>query len=76
MSETETRLEKVESQLNNIETTLIKLSSEITEIKIRGEAYDGKLDAYQKASVQVVNLAFGLIITAVLAIIIPAVIGK
>ena len=58
-----------------IETRLDEIEKTLLEIKIRGEAYDAKLDAYQKASTQVVNLAFGLIITAVLAIIIPAVIG-
>jgi hypothetical protein len=71
----ETRLGHVETQLDKIETALLKLSGELNEIKIRGEAYDVKLDAYQRASVQIVNLAFGLIITAVLAIIIPAVVG-
>ncbi len=58
-----------------IETRLEEIEATLLEIKIRGEAYDAKLDAYQKASNQVVNLAFGLIITAVLAIIIPAVAG-
>lgn len=66
----------IETRLEKIEETLLKVTSELTEIKIRGEAYDMKLDAYQKASVQIVNLAFGLIITAVLAIIIPAVVGR
>ena len=63
------RLEKVETKLGEIETTLL-------EIKVRGETYDAKLDAYQKASAQVVNLAFALIVTAVLAIIVPAVLGR
>ena len=58
-----------------IETRLDEIEATLLEIKIRGEAYDAKLDAYQKASNQVINLAFGLIITAVLAIIIPAVAG-
>ena len=66
----------IETRLEKIEETLLKVTSELTEIKIRGEAYDMKLDAYQKASVQIVNLAFGLIITAVLAIIIPAMVGR
>lgn len=57
----------IEQRLDEIEQTL-------KQVVVRGEAYDAKLDAYQKASNQVVNLAFGLIITAVLAIIIPAVI--
>ena len=44
-------------RLGLIETALGTL---ITEIKI----YGGKLDAYQKASQQVVNIAFGLLATA------------
>lgn len=65
----------VESRLDDIENTLLSLTAQLKEMKIRGEAYDSKLDAYQRASSQVINLAFGLIITAVLAIIIPAVVG-
>lgn len=42
------------SRLDRIETTLESL---VTEIKV----YDSKLDAYQKASQQVVNIAFGLL---------------
>lgn len=75
LSGVETRLNHVETKLDNIDVSLIKLSGELIEMKVRGEAYDVKLDAYQRASVQVVNLAFGLIITAVLAIIVPAVLG-
>ena len=58
----------IEDRLEEIERTLLKVVA-------RFEAYDAKLDAYQKASNQVVNLAFGSIITAVLAIIIPTVIA-
>lgn len=68
----------IETRLDDIEATLTRLDeieATLLEIKIRGEASDAKLEAYQKASTQVVNLAFGLIITAVLAIIIPAVLG-
>lgn len=70
------RLDRIDSslnaqgdRLNQIENTLEKLISKI-------DVYDSKLDAYQKASQQVVNIAFGLLATATLAIIIPAVLGK
>ncbi|MBJ7898359.1 MAG: hypothetical protein GC158_00240 [Cyanobacteria bacterium RI_101] len=65
----ETTLENQGGRLDRIETALGNL---ITEIKI----YDGKLDAYQKASQQVVNIAFGLLATAALSVIIPAVLNK
>ncbi|MFM7439799.1 MAG: hypothetical protein ACKO2V_14575 [Snowella sp.] len=70
------RLDRIDSslnvqgdRLNQIENTLEKLISKI-------DVYDSKLDAYQKASQQVVNIAFGLLATATLAIIIPAVLDR
>jgi acetolactate synthase small subunit len=70
------RLDRIDSSLNvqgdrfnQIENTLEKLISKI-------DVYDSKLDAYQKASQQVVNIAFGLLATANLAIIIPAVLAR
>lgn len=70
------RLDRIDSslnvqgdRLNQIENTLEKLISKI-------DVYNSKLDAYQKASQQVVNIAFGLLATATLAIIIPAVLAR
>ena len=56
-------------RLDRIETILTNL---VTEIKI----YDSKLDTYQKASQQIVNIAFGHLATSALAIIIPAVLNR
>ncbi|MFM7438275.1 MAG: hypothetical protein ACKO2V_06660 [Snowella sp.] len=63
------RLDRIEQDLTGIKEALTSL---VTEIKI----YDSKLDAYQKASQQVVNIAFGLLATSALAIIIPAVLNR
>ena len=63
----------IEERLEEIEQTLLKVVARFETYDTKFEAYDAKLDACQKASTQVVNLAFGLIITAVLAIIIPTV---
>lgn len=63
------RLDRIEKDLTGIKEALTSL---VTEIKI----YDSKLDAYQKASQQVVNIAFGLLATSALAIIIPAVLNR
>ncbi len=63
------RLDRIEQDLGGIKETLTSL---VTEIKI----YDSKLDAYQKASQQIVNIAFGLLATSALAIIIPAVLSR
>ncbi|WLT36832.1 hypothetical protein NON20_11985 [Synechocystis sp. B12] len=62
-------LNKQGQRLDRIETILTNL---VTEIKI----YDSKLDTYQKASQQIVNIAFGLLATSALAIIIPAVLNR
>ena len=63
------RLDRIEQNLTGTKEALTSL---VTEIKI----YDSKLDAYQKASQQVVNIAFGLLATSALAIIIPAVLNR
>lgn len=63
------RLDRIEQDLGGIKEALTSL---VTEIKI----YDSKLDAYQKASQQIVNIAFGLLATSALAIIIPAVLNR
>jgi acetolactate synthase small subunit len=65
----DTSLNAQGDRLNQIENTLEKLISKI-------DVYDSKLDAYQKASQQVVNIAFGLLATATFAIIIPAVLAR
>ena len=57
------------SRLDKIEETWEKLVVEQEKFNIR-------IETYQKSSQQVVNLAFGLIITSALAIIIPAVVNR
>jgi uncharacterized protein YlxW (UPF0749 family) len=66
------RLDRIEQELKRLDHIEQELKTLITEIKI----YDSKLDAYQKASQQVVNIAFGLLATATLAIIIPTVLNR
>ncbi len=56
-------------RLDKIEETLEKLVNEQEKFNIR-------IETYQKSSQQVVNLAFGLILTSALAIIIPAVLNR
>ena len=57
------------SRLDRIEETLEKLVVEQEKFNIR-------IETYQKSSQQLVNLAFGLILTSALAIIIPAVVNR
>lgn len=56
-------------RLDQIKETLEKLVNEQEKFNIR-------IETYQKSSQQVVNLAFGLILTSALAIIIPAVLNR
>lgn len=56
-------------RLDKIETTLEKLVEEITKT-------NDKVEIYQKASQQVVNLAFSLILTATIAIVVQVVINN
>ncbi|MGK7894260.1 MAG: hypothetical protein AB4372_11700 [Xenococcus sp. (in: cyanobacteria)] len=57
------------SRLDKIEETLEKLVNEQEKFNIR-------IETYQKSSQQVVNLAFGLILTSALAIIIPVIFNR
>ena len=61
------------SRLDKIEKTLEKLVTEQEKLVNEQEKFNIRIETYQKSSQQVVNLAFGLILTSALAIIIPAV---
>ncbi|MGI0482625.1 hypothetical protein ACN4EE_17800 [Geminocystis sp. CENA526] len=63
-------------RLDKIETTLEKLVAEITQTKDEIIKTNDKVEIYQKASQQVVNLAFSLILTATITIVVQAVINK
>ncbi len=62
------RLERIESLLEGLTQDIEALQKETRETNIR-------VDTYQKASQQVVNLAFSLILAATAAIIIPAILS-
>ena len=59
-----------------IETRLDHLEATTNDINQRLKEFDIRIETYQKASQQVVNLAFSLIIAATAAIVIPAVFGR
>ena len=65
-----------EGQSNRIEALLEKLTDEIDSLKQETERTNDRVETNQKASQQVVNFAFGLILTSSLAIIIPAILGR
>ncbi|MGB5595362.1 MAG: hypothetical protein WBM62_15175 [Crocosphaera sp.] len=61
--------QQMENRLEHLETKTDDISQNLKEFDIR-------IETYQKASQQVVNLAFSLIIAATAAIVIPAVFGR
>ena len=63
-------------RLDKIEETLERLVTEQEKLVNEQEKFNIRIETYQKSSQQVVNLAFGLILTSALAIIIPAVVNR
>ena len=70
------RLDKIESTLERLVTEQEKLLTNQEKLVNEQEKFNIRIETYQKSSQQVVNLAFGLILTSALAIIIPAVINR
>lgn len=74
------RLDRIESLLSTlgedmqtVKADISTVKEDISELKEQTTKTNEKVETYQKASQQVVNLAFGLIVTAALAIILPVV---
>jgi outer membrane murein-binding lipoprotein Lpp len=63
-----TDVDKLTTDVDKLATDVDKLNQELSQTNVR-------VDAYQKASNQVVNLAFGLIATATLTILISTVLS-
>ena len=69
------RLDKIESSLDKIESSLEKLVTEIDTLKEETIKTNERVEIYQKASQQVVNLAFSLILTATITIVAQVIIN-
>ncbi len=63
-------------RLERIESLLEHLAQDVEALKNEMIRTNDKVEIYQKASQQVVNLAFSLIIAASLAIILPAILNR
>ena len=77
------RLDRIESQLENVvkslghlTTNVEKLTTDVEQLKQEVTRTNDRVEIYQKASQQVVNLAFGLIVAATAAIVVPAVFSR
>ncbi len=73
---TSRRLDKIEETLEKLVNNQEKLVKEQEKLVNEQEKFNIRIETYQKSSQQVVNLAFGLILTSALAIIIPAVVNR
>lgn len=68
--------QQILEQLTQINETLGKLEGRIDKLERQQELSNTIVETYQKASQQVVNLAFGLIATAAGAIVVQAVLAQ
>ena len=68
--------QRIEQRLDHLEATTNGINEKLKEMDIRFREFDIRIETYQKASQQVVNLAFSLIIATAAAIVIPAVFGR
>lgn len=64
------------AQLGHLEKELSKTNEKLEHLEREQEKSNIIVETYQKASGQVVNLAFGLIATATITIILSSVLGK
>lgn len=71
-----TELRTVKSDLNSVKQDLSSVKTDLTSLKEQTTKTNEKVETYQKASQQVVNLAFGMIVTAALAVILPVVTNR
>ncbi|MUH01019.1 hypothetical protein F7734_55660 [Scytonema sp. UIC 10036] len=68
------RLSKIEQELK--EVTLADIGQRLSKIEQELRETNNKVETYQKASTQVVNLAFSLIASATVTLIITSVLRK
>ena len=70
------RLDRIESLLDKLGEDMSTVKTDLTSLKEQTIKTNEKVETYQKASQQVVNLAFGLIFTSALAIILPVITNR
>ncbi|QZZ20985.1 hypothetical protein J5X98_00250 [Leptothermofonsia sichuanensis E412] len=68
-----TDVEQLSTDVEQLSTDVEQLSTDVEQLKQELALTNTRVDTYQKASNQVVNLAFGLIATATITIIITTV---
>ena len=76
MGHLEGRFNDLEGRFGHLEKKVDHLEKETTEINQRLKEFDIRIDTYQKASQQIVNLAFGLLTVTAASIVIPAIFNR
>ncbi|MBV5260327.1 hypothetical protein FLX56_18090 [Synechococcus moorigangaii CMS01] len=66
----------MEATLGKLGTEISALGDKVSKLDTDVRIINDRVDTYQKASTQVVNLAFSLIVAATLAIIIPIIFNR
>jgi hypothetical protein len=67
------RLDKIESTLEKLVTDIDHLAKDVELLKQETSKTNDRVEIYQKASQQVVNLAFSLVLTATITIIVQSI---
>jgi hypothetical protein len=70
------RLDKIDNSLEKLVTEIDHLSKDVETLKQETIKTNDKVEIYQKASQQVVNLAFSLILTATITIVVQGIVNR
>ena len=70
------QLAEIKGLIQHITTDLKAIRSAVENLKTETQRTNDRVEIYQKAYQQVVNLAFSLILAATAAIILPVVLGR
>jgi archaellum component FlaC len=70
------KLDKIENSLEKLVTEIDHLAKDVETLKQETIKTNDKVEIYQKASQQVVNLAFSLILTAIITIVVQGIINR
>ncbi len=72
----EPTLSDIAAQLDRLTNDVEQLTNDVVQLKSETEKSNIRVDTYQKASTQVVNLAFSLIASATVTLIVTSIFRK
>lgn len=71
-----TDVEGLKSDVSGLKTDVSCLKTDVETLSVELTRTNDRVEIYQRSSQQVVNLAFGLIVAATAAIVVPAVMAR